>query len=249
MGRSFFFLTMESDDDDVLGPMPASEPTSTAHDGARALAEREARQKEAVAREAKQDTSSTRRPDWMLSLPTSPTGPTRLCARGFQQSRGRAQHVVGENAAEAQRLWTETPEQRRDRILRGESVDHEQLPTHAAQHARDAAIRERLGHRPKSLVEQHKDRRREDSRRERRRHHHHHHHHSRSRSPRRRKTRAEREEEDRQLYGDHAPLLFDKDKVLGAGSRLMDERARAKSIADASQLSTRFSNGQSGSFL
>ena len=45
------------------------------------------------------------------------------------------------------------------------------------------------------------------------------------------------------------PLLFDKDKVLGAGSRLMDERARAKSIADAAQLSTRFSNGRSGSFL
>lgn len=239
---------MESDDDDVLGPMPASEPTSSFHDGAHALAEREARQKETIARETEQDTSSTRRPDWMLSLPTSPTGPPRLCARGFQQSRGRAQHVVGENAAEAQRLWTETPEQRRDRILRGETVADEQPPTNAAQRARDAAIRERLGHRPKSLVEQHKDRRREDSQRERHRYHHHHHH-SRSRSPRRRKTRAEREEEDRQLYGGYAPLLFDKDKVLGAGSRLMDDRARAKSIADASQLSTRFSNGQSGSFL
>ena len=235
---------MESDDDDFIGPMPASEPTPSTHNGAHALAEREARQKEALAREARQDTSSPRRPDWMLTLPSGPTGPTRLSARGFQQSRGRAQHVAGENAAEAQRLWTETPEQRRHRILRGETAADEQPPTNTAQHARDAAIRERLGHRAKSLVEQHKDRRREDSRRER-----HHHRRHRSHSPRRHKTRAEREAEDRQLYGDHAPLLFDKDKVLGAGSRLMDERARAKSIADATQLSTRFSNGRSGSFL
>ena len=179
---------MESDEDDFIGPMPASEPAPSTHNGAHALAEREARQKEAVAREARQDTSSPRRPEWMLTLPSGPTGPTRLSARGFQQSRGRARHVVGENAVEAQQLWTETPEQRRHRILRGETVADEQPPTNTAQHARDAAIRERLGHRAKSLVEQHKDRRREDSRRER-----HHHHRHRSRSPRRHKTRAERE--------------------------------------------------------
>ena len=235
---------MESDDDDFIGPMPASEPTPSTHNGAHALAERVARQKEAVAREARQDTSSPRRPDWMLTLPSGPTGPSRLSARGFQQSRGRAQHVGGDKAGAAPRLRTVAAVPRGLRERRGGAPARGQPPTNTAQHARDAAIRERLGHRAKSLVEQHKDRRREDSRRER-----HHHRRHRSHSPHRHKTRAEREAEDRQLYGDHAPLLFDKDKVLGAGSRLMDERARAKSIADATQLSTRFSNGRSGSFL
>lgn len=68
-------------------------------------------------------------------------------------------------------------------------------------------------------------------------------------SPPRRKTRAEREEEDRQVHGDYAPAFFDKDKVLVAGSRLMDDRARARSVADAAQLSNRFASGRSGSFL
>jgi len=81
------------------------------------------------------------------------------------------------------------------------------------------------------------------------RRHEHRHRDLRERSPPPRKTRAQREQEDRDAYGEFMPLRFDKDKVLGAGSRLMDERARARTIADAAELGSRFATGKSGSFL
>lgn len=80
------------------------------------------------------------------------------------------------------------------------------------------------------------------------RHHHHHRHarsDTRSQSPPR-KTRAQREAED--LERATTPY-FDKDKVLGAGSRLMDERARARTVADAAELTSRFASGTKGAFL
>ena len=104
----------DTSDDEVVGPMPAITQNETQYDSARLFAEREARQREAAAQESiaqrEKQATQTRRPDWMLTLPTGsshsgiPNGALR--ARGFQQSRGRSQHVAGESAAEAQRLWT-----------------------------------------------------------------------------------------------------------------------------------------------
>ena len=59
-------------------------------------------------------------------------------------------------------------------------------------------------------------------------------------------TATDREAED--LERTTTPY-FDKDKVLGAGSRLMDERARARTVADAAELTSRFASGTKGAFL
>lgn len=153
-------MASESSDEDVVGPMPAPAAGAGPHDArasamtaARELAEREARQREAREREAQAASAPSARPDWMLQMPSAdvagvPAGALR--ARGFQQSRGRAQRVEGENAEEAARLWTETPEERRTRIV--QSKGGSALPQHHESDAerrareraavRDAAMRE-----------------------------------------------------------------------------------------------------------
>mgnify|MGYP001759598973 FL=1 len=287
----------DESDDEVIGPMPASVPApAPAHQGAQAFMEREERQRQAAAQEETKASKPTARPDWMLTMPSpadrGAAPPGVLRARGFQQATSRAWRAGPDDPAEAHRLWTETPEQKRERLQRGAepSVDpgweREALEKERVA-ARDAALRAQVQshnkERSKSLLDEHKNRRLDELRRreeprmrhdetrhrsrhessERREHRHRHrtehrsrhehrshrsHGHHRERSPVR-KTRAQREEEDRERYGEYASPLFDKDKVLGKGSRLMDERARSRSIADATQLSSRFATGSSGAFL
>lgn len=82
-------------------------------------------------------------------------GPIR--SRGFSQGQrvqrsGGGGRLSSSDAAEARRLWTETPEQRRERIMRqggdvgadeeADDVDEKLAAERVA--ARDAAIRERL---------------------------------------------------------------------------------------------------------
>lgn len=118
---------------------------------------------------------------------------------------------------------------------------HSQRHTHRHSHREHRYRR----HRSDREREQHRTHHRGSSERR----HEHRHRDLRERSPPPRKTRAQREQEDRDAYGEFMPLRFDKDKVLGAGSRLMDERARARTIADAAELGSRFATGKSGSFL
>lgn len=261
--------------------MPASAPSaSSVHQGAQAFIEREERQRQAIAQqEEAQATATSARPDWMLTMPSSndqrSVTPGTLRARGFQQATSRAWRAVPDDPSEARRLWTETPEQKRQRMQKGAvsadpARERDELEKERVA-ARDAALHEQVRAqntgRSRSLLDEHKRRRLEElrekeSRSHNKREHRHHHHRShrherrsrrddrdRSRSPPVRKTRAQREEEDRLQHGEYAAPLFDKDKVLGKGSRLMDERARSRSIADAAQLSSRFATGSSGAFL
>ncbi|WFC96949.1 hypothetical protein MBRA1_003615 [Malassezia brasiliensis] len=306
-----------SDSDAEVGPMPAGAPGPAHDDGAAAFRAREERMHAAhAAAEAAPRPSA--RPAWMVEMPED-SGPPAwrpgagpLRPRGFHQG-GRVQRqggVGGETSAHARRLWSETPEQRAQRILRGGDADdaHDAHEDEARERLareraakRDAEIRAQIESmdptRRAPLVEQHRQKQVEEVKRRRaergdmpgsereraereraerherhRRERHERHRHDRERherhrrdhdrrerdrsrshrerrrsvSPPRRKTRAEREAEDLA----HAPApLFDKDKVLGAGARTMDERARARTLADAAELGARFANGARGAFL
>ena len=150
----------DESDDEVIGPMPATDTASDAYtpvsEAVRAFAEREQRQREMAEQERRsKDTAASARPDWMLTMPSMnearPMGGGPLRARGFQQNTGRAQHVSGESASEAQRLWTETPAQRLERLQKGVGGSGIDTPEDRASRqereraaARDAAIREKV---------------------------------------------------------------------------------------------------------
>ena len=146
----------DSDDDEVIGPMPATGPVSSAHDGVQSFLEREERQRAREKEVTQAKESASARPDWMLTMPSTVEGARThaipLRARGFQQSHGRAQRVENENTAEAQRLWTETPAHRRERITQSaggsalSTVQDDEAQKLRQDHIflRDAAIREKV---------------------------------------------------------------------------------------------------------
>ncbi|KAI3623008.1 hypothetical protein CBS14141_004341 [Malassezia furfur] len=159
--------------------------------------------------------------------------------RGSEKDRERSE---GRERARSERHERERAERHarheRERAERHERHERERAERHE-RHRRERHERER------ERSERHRDDRHRDERSERHRSERHRHR-RRSASPPRRKTRAEREAEDLA----HPPTpLFDKDKVLGAGARMMDERARARTVADAAELGARFANGARGAFL
>lgn len=144
--------------------MPATAPAPE-QDGAQAFREREQRisaMQEVSAwltQRAAQQPAKSARPEWMVEMPTDNglaaalrpgAGPLR--PRGFHQG-GRVQRgggVASETSEEARQLWTETPEQRRQRIMSGggnsagpqEDADERFMRERAAR--RDAEIRDRI---------------------------------------------------------------------------------------------------------
>lgn len=149
------YLGAMSDSEGEIGPMPATVPMPE-QDGAQAFRERERRMREMEERAA-QEPAKSARPEWMVEMPDDSglaaalrPGASLLRPRGFHQG-GRVQRsggVASETTEEARRLWTETPEQRRQRILRGDTMDaavgedeSERLARERAAR-RDAEIRE-----------------------------------------------------------------------------------------------------------
>ncbi|WFD30737.1 hypothetical protein MSPP1_001761 [Malassezia sp. CBS 17886] len=238
----------DSDSDGAVGPMPApagafarDRDADCVPDGVRLFLEREARVNatRTGAQEAAQQ-KATQRPDWMLTLPEddiqtvaarSAGGPVR--ARGFLQTGQRVQRSGGasemsrRDAAEARRLWTETEEQRRDRAA---DPSASAAPAGGSDEESDILDSERIAQRNAAM------RKRTDAL-----------------TGERNASLVELHREQRlaalRKEAEHLPPFFDKDKVLGAGSRLIDERGRSKALADASDLSGRFASGTSGSFL
>lgn len=184
--------SISASDDDEDGPSvgPALPSATTRddglNDGARLFLEREAR-KNAAEREAKlaAEKAANSRPEWMLlppslsnasSLQAVAGDPLNLKSRGFAQSTPRVS-ARGGGAAAAEdadtSLWTETPEQRLQRMqdevsgvkARGSSsvTDHEALERERSAQ-RDASIAASVAEArgKKSLVEEHNERRKKE---------------------------------------------------------------------------------------
>lgn len=186
-----------NDDDDVssadeqVGP---ALPTSGSHEGsssnlnhgARVFLERESRRKEAQ-EQATRDTEreANSRPDWMLlppslsnsaSLQSVAGDPLSLKSRGFAQNTprvsSRSTGVTAGAQGEATSLWTETPQQRLQRLqdeaagikTPSSKAEQEAVQEHELQKQRDRVIAEqvRAQRKEKTLVEEHRERRRQE---------------------------------------------------------------------------------------
>lgn len=145
----------ESDSDAEVGPMPAGAP-GAAHDddGAAAFRAREERMRAAHA-SAEAASRPSARPAWMVEMPEDAGPPAwrpgagPLRPRGFHQG-GRVQRqggAGGETSAHARRLWSETPEQRAQRILRGGDAGDDAADDAHEDEARERLARERAAKR------------------------------------------------------------------------------------------------------
>lgn len=153
-------LSNMSDSEGEIGPMPAGAAPAAQDDGVQAFREREQRQREMAERDARQPQKSAR-PEWMVEMPDTSGGIAAsiqasgapLRARGFHQG-GRVQRSGGVgptgDTEQARRLWTETPEQRRERIMSGGGVD---LPNQSTEDESERLARERATKRDSDIRE------------------------------------------------------------------------------------------------
>ncbi|ETS61924.1 hypothetical protein PaG_04036 [Moesziomyces aphidis] len=175
-----------SSDDDIGPSLPSSssQPDSSGlNEGARLFLEREARRTAAAesARLAAEQAANSR-PEWMLvppslsnsSLQAVAGDPLNLKSRGFAQSTPRVSaRASGSGTAEVDSSWTETPQQRMER-MRAQVTGSHPAPADADElerqrtARRDAHIAAQLqdARQSTSLVQQHNDRRKRDMQRQ-----------------------------------------------------------------------------------
>ncbi|KAN0060808.1 hypothetical protein ACQY0O_007467 [Thecaphora frezii] len=179
-------------EDEEFGPVPLPTGALPSEDGVsaatREFLEREKRSREAaIEAELAAQAASTARPEWMLQLPTTSSAlssiaadPTRLKSRGFSQTAARVQRRQGagaSNEASSSSLWSETPEQRAQRLhdeVSGKRTEAgADVPDEAknlqrlVQARRDAVIQAQLEKEPSratTLLELHKEKRRREVR-------------------------------------------------------------------------------------
>ena len=113
----------ESDSDDDVGPAPppAEGISGLALSAAEEFRLREKRQAADEAEKARLAGLKPKREDWMLVPPESmdllsSTDPTKLKARGFAQSTRKGGGAGEKASEEARSLWTETPQERAQRL-------------------------------------------------------------------------------------------------------------------------------------
>ncbi|PWN22333.1 hypothetical protein BCV69DRAFT_311144 [Microstroma glucosiphilum] len=184
----------DEDDDEIgpaLPPPPGDGAVAGHEDGMsyaeRTFLEREQRQKQAEAdAKAAQEAANNSRPDWMLAPPPSSSlssllqpngGP--LKARGFSQNtrvqKGNSAVGASQGGDEGMALWTETPEQRVQRMKNevmgsGPATprDLEEEREKRVAEVRDAELQEKVrkldgqAERTKSLLELHQEERRKE---------------------------------------------------------------------------------------
>ncbi|GAK65657.1 uncharacterized protein PAN0_009c3875 [Moesziomyces antarcticus] len=176
--------SVSSDDIGPSLPSSSSQPDSSGlNEGARLFLEREARRTAAAesARLAAEQAANSR-PEWMLvppslsnsSLQAVAGDPLNLKSRGFAQSTPRVSaRASGSGTAEVDSSWTETPQQRMER-MRAQVTGSHPAPADADELERERTAR-RDAHiaaqvqdarQSTSLVQQHIDRRKRDMQRQ-----------------------------------------------------------------------------------
>ncbi|KAH8836956.1 hypothetical protein MCOR27_001535 [Pyricularia oryzae] len=157
----------DDDDDDDYGPaLPTSAQAAQRAAASAAASARLAQDAEEAAAAA---APPTKRDDWMIRPPppTNKPDPTKIRAKGFATGRA-ATSTAGQNPGEIGSMWTETAQERKDRILSRRGPDASSSSSSAATtanknpgvDARDAAIRAYTSQtRGKSLYEEHQAKR------------------------------------------------------------------------------------------
>ncbi|KAF7969746.1 hypothetical protein HWV62_26110 [Athelia sp. TMB] len=215
----------DDDSDDDVGPMPLPAGISFEEaDGVREFMEREERRRKQIEEAAKP--KKPQRDEWMLVPPSSSDllgslDPTKLKARQFARSAAPAKKV--DNS-----LWTETPAERQQRLadeVSGRKRRAANAPA-AEEEDGDAIKRRKLDAEIRRGVEEHT-----------------------------RKTRATAlldmhasgsKDKDAEQK---AEGIWDRDRDMSLGGRLMDEKTRSKIVQDAKGLGDRFGAGKGGGYL
>ncbi|BGP34083.1 hypothetical protein JCM10296v2_005898 [Rhodotorula toruloides] len=216
------------DEDDSVGPMPLPAGASNDdNDGARLFREREEREKEKE-RQAKED-KKLQREEWMLVPPKemdllSSIDTTKLKSRGFATGKA-AQSASSKKSSSDVNLWTETPAERQQRLadeMMGKKRRAENAPV---EDETDDARRKRMRDQHlKDEVERYNKSARNQSLLDQ---------HSKSS-----KSKGKDADDDR------APTaIWDRDRDMGVGGRLMDDHQRANAIKNAKGLGGKFGGG------
>ncbi|GJJ09390.1 hypothetical protein Clacol_003612 [Clathrus columnatus] len=213
----------EEPSDDEIGPKPIKvRGNEEDDDPVREFMERESRRKKAQEEEAKPQ--KLQREEWMLVPPSSSNifgslDPTKLKARQFTRNPTAKTH---DNS-----LWTETPAQKQARIRdevegkrkRATDVEDSEIDLQSHDKKRNKYTEELA-----SQVENYNRKNRGTSLMEMH------------------QSKQEKKKEESEN------VIWDRERDMSVGGRLMDERQRSKMVQDARGLSSRFSKSK-GEFL
>ncbi|KAK4056988.1 hypothetical protein OIO90_001888 [Microbotryomycetes sp. JL221] len=221
----------DSDDDYGPGPMPmAPGQAIDDNDGARQFREREQRLADKARREA-EDKAKPKREEWMLVPPKEldlmkSLDPTKLKGRGFSQ---KATSDKPKSNQEGIDLWTETPQQRAQRLedealgKRKKAVQSRTGGGESVPETDEERRKRKRDERLKREVEEYNQSSRKDTLLDQH-----------SKSKKAKKDRGEQEE----------PVAFwDRDRDMAVGGRLMDDGKRRDVIRNAKELGGRFGGG------
>ncbi|KAH8832563.1 hypothetical protein DL96DRAFT_1667172 [Flagelloscypha sp. PMI_526] len=221
----------DDDDDDDIGPKPAaSTSTSGEVDGVQRFVElEERRRKNAEVGSSQTKSSETRRMDARPPSASEVLGnidPTRLTKpRTFAKSSNSSA------AARDQSLWTETPQQREQRLAdevsgkKRRAVNAEDTPA-SVEEEMEKRKRRKIDEATRKGVEEHTKQYRGSSLVEQY------------------TSNTPKDEEDPKAH-----LIWDHQRDMSLGGRLMDDSQRSKIIRESKGLGDRFGSGSKGSFL
>ncbi|POY72273.1 hypothetical protein BMF94_4575 [Rhodotorula taiwanensis] len=217
----------DDDDDDAVGPLPLPEGYRFEDDnGVQQFREREERERKRK-QEALED-KKPKREEWMLVPPKemdllSSMDTTKLKSRGFATGKA-AQKAAGGSTSEGVNLWTETPAERQER-LRDEMLGKKRKAENApAEEETDDERRKRMRDQQlREEVERHNRTKRGESLLDK---------HAKD------AKKAGKDGDDRA-----ATAIWDRDRDMGVGGRLMDDGQRASAVKNAKGLGGRFGGG------
>ncbi|KIM32591.1 hypothetical protein M408DRAFT_62041 [Serendipita vermifera MAFF 305830] len=213
------------EDDDDIGPKLPSASTSKqdAEDGVREFLEREERRRELAKEEAKP--KAMKREEWMLAPPTASEAlqsldPTRIKNRQFSKATGR------DEVSKDTSLWTETPAERQARLAE-ELSGKRKRPNAAVPDEGDEIAQKRR------KIQQELRREIDD-----------HNKVARPQSLFEMHQAAQANQPDKEENN----AIWDRDRDMGSGGRLMDQSKRSKLIQDAKSLGDRFGSSKRGAY-
>ncbi|KZV77439.1 hypothetical protein PENSPDRAFT_645094 [Peniophora sp. CONT] len=222
------YVDDDSDDDVGPAPLPAGHVYKE-RDAVKEFQEREERRKRAIEDAAKP--KALKRDEWMLAPPSSSDllnniDPTKM-RKARQFSRSTAPPKKIDNT-----LWTETPAERQQRLTdevmgkrrRMENAEDDGGGENSAEARKRRKREAELSRQVEDYTKQH-------------------------RGPSLVDAHEQAESRKKKDPGEGPPGIWDHQRDMATGGRLMDDRDRRKLINDSKDLSSRFGAGTSGGFL
>ncbi|KAG1741878.1 uncharacterized protein EDB91DRAFT_1026366, partial [Suillus paluster] len=219
----------DDDSDSDVGPQPLPAAYASrveGKSGVEEFLEREERRRKLQEEASKP--KKLQREEWMLVPPKSgdllaSLDPTKARPRQFARSSAPTRDTVGSS------LWTETPAEKQQRLA-DEVAGRKRRATNTEpeEDSHEAAKRRRRDEEIRRGVEEHTRKARGSALVEK---------------------HIEREKEEEKHKQSEPSVIWDHERDMSLGGRLMDDKQRKKMLLDAKGLGERFGSGRSGGFL